>query len=391
MGQMTDLVPFVNLRAEYSERKAEIDEAVHRVLESGWFILGPELEEFEREFAEFCGARFALGVGSGTDALFLALRALGIGPGDEVITVAHTFIATALAISFTGATPVFVDVDEETYTIEPRCIAAAITARTKAIVPVHLYGQSADMAAIMGIADKHHLAIVEDACQAHGATYGERKVGTFGHIGCFSFYPTKNLGAYGDGGAVVTQDQQLASRLSALRNYGQTKKYHHSTLGTNSRLDEIQAALLRVKLRHLDDDNSRRRRTAATYAAMASGLIRVPQELDERCHTFHLYVVRSTRRDELQLFLQERGISTLVHYPIPVHLQEAYRTMPAVSHSLQVTEALANEVLSLPMYPQIGPENVAAVISAVASFTGIWTSNELPEGPVRLTNTRDRC
>jgi dTDP-4-amino-4,6-dideoxygalactose transaminase len=365
---MNNSVPFVDLKAEYLEMKSEIDQAVHRILDSGWFILGPELEKFESEFSEFCGAKYVVGVGSGTDAIYLALKALGVGPGDEVITVSHSFIATALAITFTGATPVFVDVDPDAYTLDPQCARAAITPRTKVLLPVHLYGQTANMSELMRLAETYHLAVVEDACQAHGAKYKGQSAGAIGHIGCFSFYPTKNLGAYGDGGAVVTNDPQLADRLTALRNYGQEKKYYHASIGTNSRLDEMQAAVLRVKLGHLEMNNQRRRQVAAAYAPLNRDFVHIPVEAPDCTHIYYVYVVRVSERDALQVHLKNNGVGTLVHYPIPIHRQQAYAEINKIVTDMPITERIADEVLSLPMYSQLSLKQVGDVIKLVNDF-----------------------
>jgi len=362
-------VPFLELKSQYAAIKPMIDAAIARVLERAWFILGAELEAFEATFAAACGARFCIGVGNGTEALHLALRALDVGPGDEVITVAHTFIATALAISWTGARPVFVEVDPATYTIDVEQVAAAITPRTKAILPVHLYGQPADMGPLIELAQTRGLRVLEDCAQAHGARYGGRVVGTFGAIGSFSFYPGKNLGAYGDGGALVTDDAALADRLRLLRNYGQTAKYHHATQGYNSRLDELQAAVLAVKLGYLDAWNARRRALAARYNALLAdhGLI-LPLPAPDRDHVYHLYVVRSRQRDALQRHLATQGIGTLIHYPTPVHLQPAYAELGLVRGNLPFSEQLADQVLSLPLYPEMSEAQQDAVVAAIGGF-----------------------
>jgi len=361
-------VNFVDLKAEYIELKAEIDQAYQRVMNSGWFILGPELEKFESEFAEYCGVNHAIGVNSGTDALYLALKALGIGPGDEVITVSHSFIATALAITLTGATPVFVDVDPQSYTMDPQCAQAAITSRTKALLPVHLYGQMANMSKLMELAETYDLAVVEDACQAHGATYRGQRAGSIGNIGCFSFYPTKNLGGFGDGGALTTNDTQLANRLVALRNYGQEKKYYHSTIGTNSRLDEIQAALLRVKLCHLEENNQHRRQLSIEYSQLKQDFLKIPNEAIDCMHVFHLYVVRVAQRDSLRIHLTNNKVNTLIHYPVPIHQQQVFAEMNKIVTDLPVTEQLAGDVLSLPMYPQLNLNQIRYVIKLVNEF-----------------------
>jgi len=375
---MANKVPFMELISEYREMQAEIDAAIRRVIQSGWFILGPELERFENELAGFCGVRYAFGVGSGTDALHLALQALGVGPGDEVITVAHTFIATSLPITFTGATPVFVDIDPDTYTMDPECVRAAVTSRTKAILPVHLYGQPADMGPLLQIARQYNLAIVEDACQAHGATYDGHQAGSLGHLGCFSFYPTKNLGAYGDGGAIVTSDPQLADRVRHLRNYGQEQKYYHTSIGTNSRLDEIQAAVLQAKLRHLEANNRRRYEIALAYDAMDAPWLKTPVIGAARTHAYHLYVVRTPKREALRGYFKEHGIDTLIHYPVPIHLQRAYASLGIQPGTLPVTEQAANEVVSIPIYPQLQPDQVIRVVETGKAFsTAIASKNVL--------------
>lgn len=346
----------------------ELGAAALRVLESGWYILGPELAAFERDFAAYHQVRHAVGVANGTDAIELALRALRIGPGDEVITVAHTAVATVCAVERTGATPVLVDVDEATFTLDPAAAAAAVTPRTKAIIPVHLYGHPADMGPLLELAARHGLAVVEDCAQAHGARIGGRLAGTMGHLGAFSFYPTKNLGAYGDGGAVITDDAALAERVRRLRNYGQEDRYHHAERGQNSRLDEMQAALLRVKLAHLDEHNSIRRQLAGEYSRQLTGVI-TPVCRPGADPVFHLYVVRHPQRDALMSALQERGIGTLIHYPVPVHLQEGYRDLGYAPGSLPVTERIAREILSLPLYVGLTPERVSLVSDAINEWT----------------------
>ncbi len=360
-------VPFVDLEPQREELDGELRAAFDRVLESGWFILGPEVEAFEREFAEASGSLHGIGVGSGTEALHLALRACGIGTGDEVITVAHSFIATAFAITSAGATPIFVDVNAHDLLLDVDAAAAAITSRTRAIVPVHLYGRCVQMDAVCELARKHGLTVIEDAAQAHGATYRGRRAGSLGDLGCFSFYPSKNLGALGDGGAVVTRDPAVADRLRRLRNYSQTAKYHHSGLGFNSRLDEVQAALLRAKLPRLDDWNRERRSHAATYTALLKGLpVSIPPSEPGDADVFHLYVVRSERRDALQQHLREAGVETQIHYPIPIHRQPAYASATRIT--LPRTERAAASVLSLPMYPHLSTPQIEHVCEAVESF-----------------------
>jgi dTDP-4-amino-4,6-dideoxygalactose transaminase len=365
----TEAVPrrvlFNDLRPQYAAIREEIDAAVQRVLERGWFILGPEVEAFEAEFAAYCGARYAVGVGSGTEALHLALWACGVGPGDEVVTVAHTAVPTINAISLTGARPVFVDVDPVTYTMDPAAAAAAITPRTRALLPVHLYGHPADMVPLQALAQRHGLWLIEDAAQAHGAEYRGTRVGRLGHLAAFSFYPTKNLGAYGDGGMVVTDDAALAERLRLLRNYGQTDRYHHQVEGLNSRLDELQAAVLRVKLRHLEAWTAARRERAARYAAGLPG-VRTPTEAPGARHVYHLYAVHVPQRAQVQERLAAAGIGTLVHYPIPAHLQPAYAHLGVPRGALPVTERLADEELSLPMYAELPLEQVDYVAATLA-------------------------
>ena len=355
-----------NPKAQYLAHKREIDEAIAGVLERGYYVLGAEVRAFEADFARWVGVEHGVGVGSGTDALHVALRALGIGAGDEVITVSHTAVATISAIELCGATPVLVDILPQTYTIDPDRIAARITPRTRAIIPVHLYGQPAELAPILELARTHGLAVVEDCAQAHGATIGGKRVGSLGTIGCFSFYPTKNLGALGDGGMLVTADPELAARARQVREYGWVERYVSKTVGLNSRLDELQAAVLRAKLGHLDADNEARRRIAVRYddGLRDTGLT-LPVRRADTEHVFHLYVVRSPRRDELQAALKERGVGTLVHYPVPVHLQPAYRGRLPGSDALPETERAAREVLSLPMYPELTDGEVARVIAEV--------------------------
>src|SRR6185503_18649848 len=363
------VVPFVDLKAQYQTIRDEIHAAVDSVFESTQFILGDAVETFERAFGSYLGVKHAIGVGSGVDALKIALEAAGVGAGDEVIIPANTFIATALAVSATGAKPVLVDCREDTYQINADLIGPAITPRTKVIMPVHLYGQSADMSAIVGIARSHGLSVIEDAAQAHGTRFMGTPCGTFGLAGCFSFYPGKNLGAYGDGGAIVTNDDEFAQKVSRLRNYGQQQKYVHVEKGTNSRLDTVQAAILNVKLRHLDDWNAARRAHAAMYSDSFADDFVVPA-IDPRSEQiFHLYVVRTRNRDELQRHLNSRGIQTGIHYPIPIHLQEAYRDLGLGKGSFPVTETLADEIVSLPMYAELSQQQIELVVDAISSFS----------------------
>jgi dTDP-4-amino-4,6-dideoxygalactose transaminase len=356
-------VPFLNLWAQHEPLKDELTAAINEVIESSAFAGGPFVAKFEDDFAAFCGCAHAVGLGNGTDALWLSLLALGVGPGDEVITVSSTFIATAEAISFCGAKPVFVDIDEQTYTLDPNLIEQVITPRTKAIIPVHLFGQVADMDPIMEIARKHNLFVIEDACQAHGAEYKGRKAGTIGDAGCFSFYPGKNLGALGEAGAVVTNNNTLKAKLQMLRDHGQTKKYHHAAIGWNARMDGIQGAVLGVKLKRLAAGNDARRNHARLYNQLLKGIegITTPIEAPYGKPVYHIYAVRVKERDELIRALAEKGIACAIHYPVPVHLQEAYRFLGLLSGSLPVAERCAQEFVSLPMFPELTPEQITSV------------------------------
>lgn len=356
-------VPFLDLSAQNDPIRAEILSSIGEVIDRSAFAGGPFVSKFEKEFAAFCQTRHAVGVGNGTDALWFALLALGVGPGDEVITVSHTFMATAEAISFCGARPVFVDVCDDTYTMDPSLLERAITSRTKAIIPVHLYGQMADMDPIMEIARRHKLFVIEDACQAHGAEYKGRRAGSFGNAACFSFYPGKNLGAFGEAGAVVTHDSDLASRIQVLRDHGQESKYHHSVVGWNGRMDGIQAAVLSVKLKYLAKGNALRQRNAQHYGtllAQSDNLI-LPYVANYASHVFHLYVVRIKNRDEVHQSLTARGISCGIHYPKPIHLQKAYANLGMGRGTLPVTEVCADEILSLPMFPELNELQVQYV------------------------------
>ena len=359
------MISFVDLKGEYAEISREITQAVQRVLKNGWFILGEEVERFESEFSGYVGSKYGIGMNSGSDALFLVLKALGIGEGDEVITVSHTFISTADAIVRNGAKPVFVDIEPDTYCIDVSGIEERITNKTRAILPVHLYGHPSDMEPIMEIAGRHGLRVVEDACQAHGAEYKGRKAGSIGDVGCFSFYPIKNLGAYGDGGMVVTDNEELAAKLKMLRNYGQPVKYHHDFIGINSRLDEIQAAILRVKLKYLNEWNEKRRGVAGLYdELLRNSPVTTPVERKYAKHIYHLYVVRHKNRDRLQQDMLDNGIQTQIHYPIPVHKQEAYLGL-ASGVELPVTEKTCGEILSLPMHPYLREDEIMAVAECI--------------------------
>lgn len=361
------MIPFLDLKAQYASIKPELDAAVLGVLASTQYVLGDEVAAFEREFAAYCGVKHAIAVNTGTSALHLALLAANVGPGDEVITVPFTFVATVSAICYAGAQPVFVDVDPVTLTMDPEKLAAAITPRTKAIMPVHLYGQMADMKPIMEIADRHGIPVIEDACQAHGAEYVGRRAGSIGVSGCFSFYPGKNLGACGEGGIVVTNNDQHYKAIRMLRDWGQEQRYHHVMKGYNYRMDGIQGAVLRVKLRHLDNWTEARRARGHQYTRLLADAknVRVPVEADWRRHVYHVYAVRTSEREALQRTLSAEGIQTGLHYPIPVHLQEAHRDLGYSVGDFPVSEAAAREVLSLPIYPEMTPRQVEQVVAAI--------------------------
>jgi dTDP-4-amino-4,6-dideoxygalactose transaminase len=360
-------VPFLNLKLHHEPLRAEFAAAIQEVIDASAFASGPFVERFETEFAAYCGTRHAVGVGSGTEALWFALLALGIGPGDEVITVPSTFMATAEAITYGGAKPVFVDIDRQTYTLDPELLEQAITPKTKAIIPVHLFGQAADLDPILAIAHQHNLAVVEDACQAHGAEYKGRKAGSIGVAGCFSFYPGKNLGAFGEAGAVTTNDPELAAKIKVLRDHGQARKYHHSVVGWNGRMDGIQAAVLSVKLRHLDAYNGRRRVHAQVYNELLGrlGVAVTPKEAAYARHVYHLYVLRVQERDAVIKAMADNGVSCGIHYPIPVHLQEAYRSLGLRAGSYPVAEQCAHEFISLPMFPELSAKEITYVTQAL--------------------------
>lgn len=366
------MIPFVDLPAQYRALKPEIDSAVGRVLESAQFILGPAVTAFERDFAAFCTSKEAIGVNSGTSALHLSLLAAGVEPGDEVITVPFTFVATVAAIEYAGARPVLVDVEPEFLTMDPAKIEAAITPRTKAIIPVHLFGQPADMDPIMAIARKHGLVVIEDACQAHGSEYKGRRCGSIGQLGCFSFYPGKNLGAYGEGGAVVTSDPDLAKKIRLLRAWGEETRYEHKYRGFNYRMDGVQGAILGVKLRYLEAWTEARRRNAAEYARqLADTSVTLPRERDEVRHVYHVYVVRLQQRDAWRDRLTEAGVQTGVHYPIPVHLQPAYRDLGYSAGAFPVSERASAEVLSLPMFPELTHAQIKEIALALSPRVGV--------------------
>lgn len=359
-------VPFGDLKRQYEALRAELDAAAARVLASGWYILGPEVRAFEEEFAAFCGVGHCVGVGNGTEALHLAMVGLGICPGDEVITVANAAVYETLTILQTGARPVFVDVDPHTHTLDPALLEAALTPRTRAVMPVHLYGRMADMPAVLAFAERHGLLVIEDCAQAHGARQGGRSAGSLGACGCFSFYPSKNLGALGDGGAIVTDDPALAERLRRLRQYGWSRKYYSTEPGgLNSRLDELQAALLRAKLPHLPAWNARRRALARRYGELLAGTpLALPTPHPDEEHVYHLYVVGTPERERVLEALRERGIGADVHYPLPAHQQPIYRDY-APPGGLPVTERLAGQVLSLPIYPELTDQELEAVAAAL--------------------------
>lgn len=357
-----------NPKTQYLSYKSEIDAAIFRVLDSGWYILGNEVRSFEEEFAGYIGVAHGIGAGSGTEAIHLALKACGVTHGDEVITVSHTAVATVAAIDLAGATPVLVDIDPDFYTIDPEKIESSITSNTKAIIPVHIYGQPADMDSVMEIAKKYSLKVIEDCAQAHGAKYKDQCVGSIGDMGCFSFYPTKNLGAIGDGGMVVTNNSNLNEKVRLLREYGWKERYVSSRKGWNSRLDEIQASILRVKLKHLDKSNKKRRKLAGQYL---KGLKHLPLDLPEErknCeHVYHLFVVKTNKRDTLQDYLKVNGICTGIHYPVPIHRQPYYKDL-LKSRLLKVTEQVAGEILSLPIYPELSLNESKIVINTLRKF-----------------------
>jgi dTDP-4-amino-4,6-dideoxygalactose transaminase len=362
-----------DLGAGYRAHKKEIDNAIQSVLEKGWYILGENVRDFEAEFASYIGTKHAISVASGTDAIEVALRACGIHEGDGVVTVSHTAVATVAAIELAGAVPVLVDIDPVSYTIDPNCVEDLLkndnSRFVKAIIPVHLYGQTAEMDSIMEIAHKYDLIVIEDCAQSHGATFNGKMSGTFGRCACFSFYPTKNLGAYGDGGMITTNDDQVAERIFLLRQYGWQERYISKIAGLNSRLDEIQAAILRVKLRYLTEENAARRGIAFQYSALLANSILILPRVFEKCeHVFHQYVVRTAQRDGLKAHLSQKGIGTLIHYPIPIHLQPAYNNELQKHCDLSVTESIASEILSLPMYPQLKESLVERIADSVLEW-----------------------
>ena len=351
---MTNCIPFVDLSIQYDAIKGQIDYAINKVLNKGEFILGEDLKTFEKSFAIYCNTKFCIGVSSGTQALHLALKAMGISKGDEVITSANTYVSTAFAISYTGAKPVLVDINPETYNIDVALIEKNITRNTKAIIPVHLYGRPADLDTIIDYGKNYDIPIIEDASQAHGAEFRGKKIGSFGDIGCFSFYPGKNLGAYGDGGAIVTNNPEIAKRVSMLRNYGQGKKYEHQLIGYNSRLDNIQAAILNVKLKYLDEWNSKRINVASHYRRLLQNSnVILPQTADYIKHVYHLFVIRCLNREKCRKLLNANGVPTNIHYPVPIHLQKAYNFLDHDYGDFPVTENYSENILSIPIYPEL--------------------------------------
>jgi len=370
-GIRENMIPIFDLKRQYESIKEEIDEAIARVLEKGYFILGEEVQGFEQEFARYVGAEYGVGVGSGTEALHLSLLALGIGQEDEVITVSTAAVPTVSAISQAGAKPILVDINPETYTMDISKLEAAITPKTKAVIPIHLYGNVVDMDPLMNFARKNNLAVIEDACQAHGAEYKGERVGAIGNLGAFSFYPTKNLGGYGDGGIIVTNDEALAQKVRLLRFYGMTDqdKYIHIIKGINSRLDEMQAAILRVKLKHLDEwNNSRRAKAALYHQLLPHNYLHLPYEPPYAKHIYHLYVIRTERRDELRSYLKAHNIGTLIRYPIPIHLQPSYSDLNLSKGSFPCAEKCAKEILSLPLFPELSEEEIQYVAKTISNF-----------------------
>lgn len=362
-------IPLLDLKTQYHNIKSEIDKAIESVLDSGQFILGPQVKRLEESIAAYIKASYAIGVGNGTDALVIALRACGIGPGHEVITAPFTFFASAESVSAVGAKPVFVDIDPKTFNIDAAKIEKAITSKTRAIIAVHLFGQTADMESIMDIAKKHDLLVIEDACQAMGAEYMGKKAGSLGHVACFSFFPTKNLGTYGDGGIIVTSDAQIEQKARMLRAHGSTKKYYHEMIGYNSRLDELHAAILNVKLKYLDQWNEKRRRNAAIYDKLLKecGVV-TPYVAPYAKHIYHQYVIQVERRDELAATLKAKGIASAVYYPLPLHLQKAYKDLGYREGDMPYAEAACKKVLALPMYPELEPEQIEYVAEAIKDF-----------------------
>jgi dTDP-4-amino-4,6-dideoxygalactose transaminase len=369
-------VPFLDLKCQHELLRSEFNRAIQEVIDESAFAGGPFVARFEADFAAYCDSSYAVGVGSGTEALWLTLLALGVGPGDEVITVPNTFMATAEAITYCGARPVFVDVDEQTYTMEPATLEKALTTRTKAIIPVHLFGQPADMDPILEFGRAHGLPVIEDACQAHGAEYKGRKVGTLGDAACFSFYPGKNLGAFGEAGAVVTNDTDLQDKIRILRDHGQDCKYHHTMIGWNCRMDGIQAAILRIKLRHLERGNQLRRSHAAYYNRELQGIEEVgtPAQAPGLRHVYHIYAIRVFDRDEVMRVLVKKGIGCAIHYPVPIHLQQAYRNLGYEAGVFPIAERCATEFVSLPMFPELTYAQLETVVQGLQEAVAVSMS-----------------
>jgi dTDP-4-amino-4,6-dideoxygalactose transaminase len=364
-------VNFVDLKAQYQTIKPEIDSAIQDVISNTAFVLGKAVANFEQEFASYCGTKHCMGVNSGTSALIMALKALDIGDGDEVITTPNTFIATAEAISYAGAKPVFVDIEEKSYNLDPNKLEKAITKKTKAIIPVHLYGQPADMDPVLRIAAKKGIPVIEDSAQAHGAEYKGKKTGGLGMVACFSFYPGKNLGAYGEGGAVTTNDENIAQKVRMLRDHGSPKKFYHEFIGNNCRLEGIQGAVLSVKLKHLDKWNDGRRKNADLYRKYLKGTgVGLPEEMPYAKHVYHVFCVRVKNREKLIDFLKEKGIFTNIHYPIPIHLQKAYEFLGYKKGSFPVTEGCMDEILSLPMFAELTEEEIKYTADCIKEFYG---------------------
>lgn len=363
-------IPMVDLVAQYKTIRKEIDNVVKEVIESGWFIMGPNVKAFEEEMAEYCGTKYAIACASGTDALMMGLMAMDIQPGDEVITTPFTFAATAEVVALLGVRAVFVDIDSVSYNIDVKAIKNAITQKTKAIIPVHLYGQPADMDEITELAKDNNLIVIEDACQAVGAKYKGNKACSMGNMGCLSFFPAKNLGAYGDGGMILTSDEELNRKLCMIRDHGSDRRYHHAILGLNSRLDALQAAILRVKLKYIDDWNEARKDRAALYTELLrNAAVQVPTVLDDRTHVFHQYTLRVKNRDGLREFLQKNGIASAIHYPIPLHMQPAFHDPGQAEGNFPIAEGIARDVISLPMYPELTEEAIQFIASKIIEFT----------------------
>ncbi len=364
-------VNFVDLKAQYQTIKPEIDSAIQDVISNTAFILGKAVADFEGKFAEYCGVKHCLGINSGTSALIMAMKALGIGEGDQVVTTPNTFIATAEAISYAGAKPVLVDIEDESYNMDPGKLEKAITKKTKAIIPVHLYGQPADMDPILQIAKKHAVPVIEDACQAHGAEYKGKRTGSLGRVGCFSFYPGKNLGAYGEGGGVTTNDEEIAQKVKMLRDHGSPKKFYHEYIGNNCRLEGIQGAVLAVKLRHLDQWNDGRRKNADLYRKYLKGTgVGLPRQMPYAKHVYHVFCVRVKDRENLMGFLKDKGVFTNIHYPIPIHLQKAYSFLGYKKGDFPVTEGCMDQILSLPMFAELTEEEIKYTADCIKEFHG---------------------